>query len=93
MSAESTSKVGIRALKQNASAVVRMAAGGEVVTITEHGREVAQMTAMPSSALDRLEAAGRLRRASRPLLDVIDPKPVSGREPSAALQQLREDRL
>ncbi|NOX31973.1 MAG: type II toxin-antitoxin system prevent-host-death family antitoxin, partial [Actinobacteria bacterium] len=33
-----TSEVGIRALKQNASAVVAEAAAGETVTITDRGR-------------------------------------------------------
>ena len=41
-------RVGIRSLKQNASAVVANAASGETVTITDRGRPVAQMTAIPS---------------------------------------------
>lgn len=44
-------EVGIRALKQNASAVVSEAAGGETVTITDRGRPVAQTTAIPVSRL------------------------------------------
>lgn len=67
--------VGIRALKQNASAVVRMAARGDVVIITDHGREVAQLTAMPASILDRLEATGRLRRARKDAKSLPPPKP------------------
>lgn len=42
------SEVGIRALKQNASAVVAEAAAGETVTITDRGRPVAQTTAIPA---------------------------------------------
>ena len=41
--------VGIRALKQNASAVVAEAAAGATVTITDRGRPVAQLTPLPSS--------------------------------------------
>ena len=48
------SEVGIRALKQNASAVVAAAAGGDVVTITDRGRPVARMTAIASSRLAEL---------------------------------------
>lgn len=44
------SEVGIRALKQNASAVVAEAAG-ETVTIPDRGRAVAQLTAIPKSRL------------------------------------------
>ncbi|MFT5202590.1 MAG: prevent-host-death family protein [Candidatus Aldehydirespiratoraceae bacterium] len=43
------SEVGIRALKQNASAVVADAAAGETVTIADRGRPVARMTAIPRS--------------------------------------------
>ncbi|WP_231494786.1 type II toxin-antitoxin system Phd/YefM family antitoxin [Cellulomonas sp. KRMCY2] len=51
-------QVGIRALKQNASAVVAHAAAGETVTITDRGRPVAQLTAIPSSRLQQLLNAG-----------------------------------
>jgi hypothetical protein len=44
------SEVGIRALKQNASAVVAEAAAGDVVTIAYRGRAVAVMTAIRSRA-------------------------------------------
>lgn len=42
-------EVGIRALKQNASAVAAEAVAGETVTITDRGRPVAQLTAIPAS--------------------------------------------
>jgi len=50
------SEVDIRALKQNASAVVAQAANGETVTVTDRGRPVARITAIPSSRLPRLVA-------------------------------------
>lgn len=68
-------EVGIRALKQNASAVVAQAAAGEVVTITDRGRPVAQIGPVSSTRLDDLIAADRARPARRSLGDV----PAAGR--------------
>ena len=60
-------EVGVRALKQNASAVVAAAAAGEEVTITDRGRPVAQLVPLRSSRLDQLIASGRARDAKRPI--------------------------
>ncbi len=81
-------EVGIRALKQNASAVVAEAAAGETVTITDRGRPVAQMTAIPSSRLESLIAAGRARRARHDLNEL--PAPETGPNLSAALAEMRD---
>jgi len=81
------SEVGIRALKQNASAVVADAAAGETVTITARGRPVAQMTAIPSSRLDGLLASGRARPATRRLSDL--PAPTAGPKLSEELAAMR----
>ena len=82
------SEVGIRALKQNASAVVAEAASGETVTITDRGRPVARMTAIPSSRLAALIAAGRARPARRSLVDL--PAPAPGSELSTLLAEMRD---
>lgn len=66
-------EVGIRALKQNASAVVASAAAGETVTITDRGRPVAQLSAIPSSRLDGLIASGRARPARRRISELQAP--------------------
>lgn len=63
-------EVGIRALKQNASAVVSEAAGGETVTITDRGRPVAQTTAIPVSRPRALVDGGRARRVRRSMVDL-----------------------
>lgn len=55
------SRVGVRALKQNASAVVAEAAAGAEVTITDRGRPVAQLVPIASTRLEALLAAGRAR--------------------------------
>jgi prevent-host-death family protein len=59
------SEVGIRALKQNASAVVAQAAAGERITITDHGRPVAQIAPLPTSELQSMLDAGQARAARR----------------------------
>lgn len=68
-------EVGIRALKQNASAVVADAASGNVITITDRGRPIAMMTAIPSSRLQWLIENGRARRARRRIVDLSAPEP------------------
>lgn len=68
------SEVGIRALKQNASAVVAEAAAGELVTITDRGRPVAQLVPAAASRVEALVAAERARPALRRLSDLPAPK-------------------
>lgn len=80
--------VGIRALEQNASAVVAEAAEGETVTITDRGRPVAQLTAIPTSRLRQLLAAGRARSPRRSLADL--PAPESGPSLSDELRAMRD---
>ncbi len=84
--------VGVRALKQNASAVVAQAARGAIVTITDRGRPVAQMTALPASRLAALIAAGRARPARTSIADLAEP--VAGEPLTVTLAELRaaEDR-
>ncbi len=69
------SEVGIRALKQNASAVVAQAATGETITITDRGRAVARLTPIPSSRLAELTGAGRARRPRRDIATLQAPTP------------------
>lgn len=82
------SEVGIRALKQNASAVVAEAAAGETVTITDRGRPVAQMTAVPTSRLRGLLEAGRARGPRRSIADL--PPPDQGPNLTAELATMRD---
>lgn len=69
------SEVGIRALKQNASAVVAAAAAGVTITITDRGRPVAQLTPIPAGRFDRLMEAGRIRAPKRSLGELPAPEP------------------
>jgi prevent-host-death family protein len=83
------SQVGIRALKQNASAVVAEAVAGESVTITDRGRPVALLTPIPASALAQLLSAGRARPPRRRLSDL--PAPDAGPALSQALAAMRNE--
>lgn len=69
-------EIGIRALKQNASAVVAEAAAGHSVTITQRGRAVAQIMPLAFSPLERLRQAGLARGPRRALAEL--PEPESG---------------
>lgn len=82
-------EVGIRALKQNASAVVAQAAAGEIVTITSRGRPVALMTPIPESRLQELADAGLLTAATREIADL--PAPIKGPSLTDVLAEMREE--
>lgn len=84
-------EVGIRALKQNASAVVAAAVAGEPAIITDRGRKVAQLTALPRSPLQQLADAGMLRMPARRPRDIPRPEPWSGPLLSEVLAQMRDE--
>lgn len=81
--------VGIRELKQNASAVVAEAARGEIVTITDRGRAVAQLSPLAPGRLESMLANGTARPARRSLRDL--PPPPKGVGLSEALQAMRDE--
>ena len=81
--------VGIRALKQNASAVVADAAAGETITITDRGRPVARLTPLPATRLQALLDSGRARPARRRIDDLTPPK--TGPSLTAELAAMRAD--
>lgn len=85
--------VGVRALKQNASAVVADAARGEVVTITDRGKPVAQLVPLPAGRLAELVAAGRARTPKRSLSDLGTPPEVDDGQRclSSVLAEMRAD--
>ncbi len=81
--------VGIRELRQNASQVVARVAAGEVITITDRGRPVAQMTATRPSKIEQLRAQGQ----SRPQRGHgrNSPAPTQGEPLSDVLAQMRDE--
>jgi prevent-host-death family protein len=83
-------EVGIRALKQNASSVVARAAAGEVITVTDRGRPVAQLTPLPAGDLQSLVDAGLARPPKRLLSEL--PAPVrANRRLSDVIAEARGD--
>jgi prevent-host-death family protein len=73
-------RVGIRELRQNASAVLRRVAAGEVVEVTDRGRAVARIVPMhDTSRLEQLLAEGRASGATGDLLDVKPMPRIAGR--------------
>jgi len=82
-------EVGIRALKQNASAVVANAARGEMVTITDRGRPVAQIVPLSDNRVETLIAADRARPALRRIDEL--PAPVSLRRGMASMSDKLEE--
>ncbi len=89
--------VGIRELRQQASAIMRRVAAGEVIDVTDHGHPIARIVPLRPSVLDQMVMEGRATDAAGDLLDVMDelglPLPgVPGRQlPSEALADLRAD--
>ncbi|MBV9546558.1 MAG: type II toxin-antitoxin system prevent-host-death family antitoxin [Chloroflexi bacterium] len=89
--------VGIRELRQQASAVLRRVVAGEVIDITEHGHPIARIVPLRPGPLDQLVLEKRATEAQGDLLDQMDelglPAPPRGGllEPSRALAELRAD--
>jgi prevent-host-death family protein len=85
--------LGVRALKQNASAVVADAASGEIVTITDRGRAVAQLIPLPAGRVEALVAAGRARPPKRSLADLgAAPRRRRGQPPlTSVLAEMRDE--
>jgi antitoxin (DNA-binding transcriptional repressor) of toxin-antitoxin stability system len=82
-------QVEIRALRRSAAALVAEAASGETITITDRGRPVAQMNAIPVSRIAAMVRAGLARPAKRNIADLPAPKP--GPNLSATLQEMRSE--
>ena len=86
--------VGIRELRQNLSVYVERVKKGHTLTVTEHGRAVAELRPLPrdDEPLARLIAQGRVTRAGRSLTAL--PRPLSlalDRPASTLLDELRGD--
>jgi prevent-host-death family protein len=82
-------EIGIRALKQNASAVVSRAAAGETITVTDRGRAVAQLGPLPASTLASMVEAGQARSAIHDLRQLPPPEPIAaGSDTSPTLSEV-----
>lgn len=86
-------EVGVRALKQNASAVVAAAAAGEVVTVTDRGRPAAFLSPIPATRLGTLLATGLARppRRAGGITALPEPTTDPAIDLGAALHAARDD--
>jgi prevent-host-death family protein len=88
-------RVGIRELRQNASAVLRRVIDGETVEVTQRGRPVALIVPLPreDDVVDRLVAQGLATPAKGDITEL--PPPIKLRPgsklPSEILEELRSD--
>ena len=84
--------VGVRELQQHASAVVRRAAGGEEIGVTDRGRLVARLVPLAEDPLQALIAAGQARPATSRISDFGEPLPPKrGHSLSDILAEQRAD--
>ncbi len=84
-------RIGVRELRQRASAILRRVAGGETFEVTDRGRPVAILVRAGSSGLARLEAEGQVRLGEGDLLEVeAMPLPRGARRPSEVVAQERD---
>jgi prevent-host-death family protein len=86
--------VGIRELRQRASALLRQVETGESIEITDRGRPVALLSPLPTgSPYRRLLAEGEIARATASLDDLPEPLTLRPGHESASsiLARLRAD--
>ena len=91
-----STRVGIRELRQQASAVLRRVVGGETIDVTDHGHPIARIVPLRPGIIDQMVLDGRATEARGDLMDLADqmglPTDASGPVlPSVALAQLRSD--
>ena len=89
--------VGVRELKQNASAVLRRVKAGESIEVTEHGQPVARIVPIGAlSRLDQLIVEGKATPADGSLTEWLKDHPPSPAPPgmptaSEILAEMRSD--
>ncbi len=86
--------VGVRELRQQASAVLKRVVAGEVIDVTEHGHPIARIVPLRRGVVEQLVLEGRASEAEGDLVDLLDDLglpavPVGQVPPSAALEELR----
>jgi prevent-host-death family protein len=98
MSDARESHVGIRELKEHASALIRRVAAGETISITDRGRPVARIVPLRGHEgwWDRMVEQGWLIPARRDLIEVLEENPPppllpGERSPFEVLMELRAD--
>jgi prevent-host-death family protein len=90
--ADKHSRVGVRELRQNLSIYLDRVRSGEVLTVTDHGHDVALLRPLPPSSdiVERMVAEGRVTRPTRQLTDL--PSPLKLKVKMTASEMLAEMR-
>ena len=101
MSSRPESRVGIRELKEDASALIRRVVAGETIKVTDRGRPVARLARLvplreDEGWCDQMVEEGRLIPARRDLIEVLQQNPPpplmpGERSPFDVLMKLRAD--
>jgi prevent-host-death family protein len=96
MSGTQPDRIGIRELRQHASAYLDRVEHGATIEVTRRGRAVARLTPVRAATGDRLSVlldAGVIRPAeeSGDVLDIVPGEPAGDLLPSEALRQLRDE--
>lgn len=90
-------QVGVRELRQNASALLRRVQAGETLEVTDRGRPVARLVPVKlMGPMDQLIAEGRATAARYSLEESLRrfppvPRPPGTRPASEILAEMRED--
>lgn len=85
-------RIGIRELRQRASAILRRVAAGETFEVTDRGRPVALLVGVAPPGLMGLEEQGLVRAAEGNLLDVeLLDLDECARRPSDVVSEGREE--
>lgn len=90
-----TSRIGIRALRQNLSVCLRRIRRGERFEVTDRGRPVALLVPLAGnlSPIEKLIAQGRATAPKGNLLDMEPPEGEASNAVSEALRADHDDRL
>jgi prevent-host-death family protein len=85
--------IGIRELRQNASAYLRRVRSGETIVLTDRGIPVARIVPIAPSGWQRLVDEGRLRPATGHPRDLGEPVPLprDAESPSRVLERMRDE--
>ncbi|MBV8297765.1 MAG: type II toxin-antitoxin system prevent-host-death family antitoxin [Acidimicrobiia bacterium] len=88
--------VGIRELRQQASALLKRVVAGETIEVTDHGHPIARIVPLRRNALEQMVTEGRATSAEGDLLALAEelalPLPPRGSTlPSEALEELRAE--
>jgi len=91
-----SNRVGLRELRQQASAVLKRVVQGEVIEVTDHGHPIARIVPLRPGVLAQMVTEGRATDAGGDLVDLAEEMglPADGAgslPPSVALEELRTD--